>query len=195
MRAVLSIVIGAVLFSAAMNLYLLPAEIVLGGMTGIATVLKLLWGVPTGVTILLLNLPLMLLHARRSGRGHAGGAVLRTLIGVTATSLASDLPIAPAAVPMPLAASLIGGTLVGISAGMYLARGYTTGGTDLAAILLREVFPGLTLGRAIMLCDLAIIVGAAVILGRFGGIVYSAVCSVSAGIATDAVLRASRRGG
>jgi len=185
LRVMLSVIIGALLFSAAMNMFLLPSGIVLGGMTGIATVVHLFFGFPVGITILCLNVPLIFLNARRLGRSF----VIKTLVGVAATSAASDLIIISPISTAPLTAAILGGILVGISAGMLLARGFTTGGTDLVALLMREILPGLTLGSAITLADSVIILGAAWITGNYSGIFHSIACAVFAGISTDMTMR------
>ena len=186
----LALVGGAALFSMAMNLFLLPGGIVLGGMTGIATVLNLYFSLPIGLVILLLNLPLMVLGARRFGRGF----LVRTLIGVGVTSLAADcLRIFPVTVTDPLICSALGGITAGASVGILLARGYTTGGTDLVVCLLKPLLPRVSAGVLLMLADGAIILGAAAILGDFTGIFYSIICTVTAGKVTDLLLSGARR--
>jgi len=181
---------GAALFSMAMNLFLLPGGIVLGGMTGIATVLNLYFSLPIGLVILVLNLPLMALGARRFGRGF----LVRTLIGVGATSFAADwLRIFPVTVTDPLICSALGGIAAGASVGILLARGYTTGGTDLVVCLLKPMLPRVSAGVLLMLADGVIILGAAAILGDFTGIFYSIICTVTAGKVTDLLLSGARR--
>ncbi|MBQ2707908.1 MAG: YitT family protein [Clostridia bacterium] len=186
----LALIGGAALFSMAMNLFLLPGGIVLGGMTGIATVLNLYFSLPIGLVILVLNLPLMALGARRFGRGF----LVRTLIGVGATSLAADiLHIFPVTVTDPLICSALGGITAGASVGILLARGYTTGGTDLVVCLLKPILPRVSTGVLLMLADGVIILGAAAILGDFTGIFYSIICTVTAGKVTDLLLSGARR--
>lgn len=186
----LALIGGAALFSMAMNLFLLPGGIVLGGMTGIATVLNLYFALPIGLVILVLNLPLMVLGARRFGRGF----LVRTLIGVGATSLAADiLHIFPVTVTDPLICSALGGITAGASVGILLARGYTTGGTDLVVCLLKPLLPRVSTGVLLMLADGVIILGAAAILGDFTGIFYSIICTVTAGKVTDLLLSGARR--
>jgi uncharacterized membrane-anchored protein YitT (DUF2179 family) len=159
-------------------------------MTGIATVLNLYFSLPIGLTILVLNLPLMALGARRFGRRF----LMRTLIGVGATSLAADtLAIFPVTVTDPLICSALGGITAGASVGILLARGYTTGGTDLVVCLLKPILPRVSAGVLLMLADGVIILGAAALLGDFTGIFYSLICTVTAGKVTDLLLSGARR--
>ena len=74
----LSVAAGSLLFSLSLNMFLLPAGIVLGGFTGIATLIKLYFGLPVGLMILVLNLPLIIWNTKLYGRGF----LARTLVGL-----------------------------------------------------------------------------------------------------------------
>ncbi len=181
---------GAFLFSMSMNLFFLPAGIVLGGATGLASVLASFFPVPIGLTILFLNIPLLIAGARRCGKRF----LIRTLIGVASTSLAIDLlPVFPVTLKDPLLCAVFGGLTMGAGAGILLSRGITTGGTDLAAWLLKRRFPRLSAGLLIMLLDLGIILGAAVLTGKADGIFYSVVSVFLMGRMTDWMMAGARR--
>ena len=69
-RAYGLILLGCLIGSAAYPLFLVPNAIAPGGLTGVATILNYLWGLPVGVTSLALNLPLCATpgHSPFSGR-------------------------------------------------------------------------------------------------------------------------------
>ena len=185
-----AVIAGSLLFSASMNMFVLPARIVVGGMTGIATVLNLFWQLPIGLMIILLNIPLVILNTRKFGRDF----LLRALAGIISTSLAVDLiTIFPVTITDPLLCSLFGGVTMGAALGILLSRGYTTGGTDLVATLLRLRFRRVPLGSLIMLSDLVIIVGSAMASHDFDGIFYSVICIYVMGKVTDLVISGQRR--
>lgn len=188
-RSAASVGAGAVVFALSMNMFLLPGEIVVGGMTGVATVLRHFFGLSTGFWILLLNLPLMYAGAKRFGRGF----FVRTLIGTGASSLALELIPAPILFTDPLTCSVTGGLMMGLSLGMMLRSDYTTGGTDLVACLLSLRYRDLPLGSLIMLSDLAVILGGALLLREPEGIGWSAFSLAVTGKTTDLLLR-SRKG-
>ena len=52
------IVGGAVLYAAGMGLFLSPNHLAPGGVTGIAVILNSAFGLPTGITAFVLNIPL-----------------------------------------------------------------------------------------------------------------------------------------
>lgn len=61
------LVLGGVLFAVAYNMFFLPGEIFIGGAGGIAEVLNLLFGLPTGLMIIAINIPLALLFCIFTG--------------------------------------------------------------------------------------------------------------------------------
>ena len=185
-----AVALGALLFSASMNMFLLPAKIVVGGMTGVATILNMFFGVPVGVMIIILNIPLILLNTRHFGRKF----LVRTLVGIVATSLTTDfITVFPVTIMDPLLCSLLGGITMGASLGILLSRGYTTGGTDLVACLLKRRLKGVPTGTLIMISDLVIISVSALLTRDFDGVIYSVVSIFVMGKLTDMMLSGSQR--
>lgn len=187
---VVSVAAGSVLFGIAVSMLLVPASIVTGGATGIATVLSKLTGLPVGTGILAVNLPLFALSVR--DRGFRGMA--RAIIGTLCTSVSADFfSIFPPAASDPLLCALVGGAVMGVGAGIMLGSGVTTGGSDLAAYILRKKLPAIPSGRLILYFDTVIILAAAIALGSLRGVMYSVVCTVAYSAALDMVQSAARR--
>ena len=185
-----SVAAGSVLFGIAVSMLLVPASVVTGGATGIATVLSKLAGIPVGVGILAVNIPLFALSVRERGlRGMA-----RAIVGTLFTSVSADIfSMFPPAASDPLLCSLVGGAVMGVGSGIMLSSGVTTGGSDLAAYLLRKKLPRVPIGRLILYFDTVIIVVSAVVLGSLRGIMYSVVCTVAYSAALDMVQSSARR--
>ena len=184
-----AVIAGAVLFSASMNMFLLPAGIVVGGMTGIATIINMFFGVPVGVMIIILNIPLILLNTRYFGKKF----FVRTMVGIAATSVATDfITVFPVTVTDPLLCSLLGGVTMGVSLGILLARGYTTGGTDLVACLLKRKRRKLPTGTLIMASDLVVVGVSAILLRSFDGLLYSVISIFTMGKLADLMLDGSQ---
>ncbi len=184
------ILAGSVLFGVAVNMFLLPQGIVTGGATGIATAAGKLWGLPVGLGIILVNLPIFAVCIREMGLS----GMIYSIIGTALTSVSADvLTFLPPASDDTLVSALIGGAVMGIGAGMLLSAGLTTGGTDLAAYLIHKRRPSLSTGRIILFFDAAVIVLSAVALRNFAGIMYSAICTVTYSASLDMVQSTSRR--
>lgn len=186
------VIFGSVMFSIAMNMFILPANIILGGMTGVSTVLNIFLGTPVGITIIILNIPLFIANTYFFGTGF----LRRTLIGVVATSVATDvLTFFPQTTDDPLMCAILGGVAMGAGVGIMMTRGYTTGGTDLIACLVKLKLKHVTMGTIITAADVIIIVGAAFITGDFTSIFYSVLCTWAAGRVLDMMISGSRRAG
>ena len=169
-----ALIFGSALFALSLNTFLRPAEVVQGGITGVATAVNILLGVDMGLTMVVCNIPLILLAARVYGlKFIAKGAV-----GVLATSLFTDvmayMPPGLFTVNDPILCSVFGGITMGVGCGVMFTRGYTTGGTDLIAFLIKKARPALSIGRLVLISDAVIILGAAAVLGNGIGVLYSA---------------------
>ncbi len=190
---------GAFLFGVSMNMFLSPprapegtVDVVMGGVTGIATVINFLYDkLPIGVLIILLNIPLLLMNIKVSGFK----SMIKTVAGIIATSVAIDLtPFLPAAlVDEPLLRAILGGVTMGAGAGLLLTRGFTTGGSDLSAVLLKKRFRRLSTGRLILIIDAFVVIGSAIVMGKFEGVIYSSVSIFAYSAAIDAILGGSEK--
>ena len=189
---VLIVIAGAALYGASFNIFLLPHELILGGFTGIGTLLNVSFDIPAGTAVFILNLPFMIVNIKYYGFSF----LLKTLIGITAVSLAMDLfSLLPVIVSLsaifsitPIAA-ILGGILTGIGCGLLFRRGYTTGGTDLVAWLLHVFFPRISIGRLIFICDCSVILISAFVLKSISGIVNSLIASGVFSATVDVILK------
>ncbi len=185
------LLLGGILFGASVNLFFLPGEIVLGGVTGVATTVNILTGLPVGFMIILINLPLLLCGWIFLGHGF----VLRTLAGVAVTGIASDiLTFLPISVSDPLLCAILGGVTMGVGCGLMFSRDYTTGGTDIIVWLIRRRTRLLSTGVLITVIDSAVVLGSAVALRSSEGIFYSVVALFFFTVSLDYVMRGSERG-
>jgi len=149
---ILGVSVGIALTALGLDMFLIPNKIAAGGVSGIATILHYLVGVPVGAAMLALNVPLFLMAIYRLGLKFG----FRSLYGTLAVSLSIDA-LAPF-VPVPtgdlLLACLFGGVLVGLGLGIVFRCRGTTGGTDLAAAVLRS-YTGAAAGFAFNSAELA----------------------------------------
>lgn len=165
------LLIGSFLYGLAINMFLSPGGITMGGFTGISTTLNRLFQAPIGFMTFLLNLPLFAIELR-TGDGKRG--VINALLGVAGTSLATDLLSAfPYTHSDTLLSSVFGGLLLGAGTGILLSKGYTTGGSDLTAHILHRRFPFLSTGKLILFIDSAIVLLCSGVLKTGWGILFS----------------------
>lgn len=177
------LLLGGALYAFALVVFLMPKGIIVGGASGIATTLNITLGLPVGMMIFLINLPLVIANAFVFGMKF----MYRTLIGVVLTSVLTDL-FAPlvSSESEALVCALLGGACMGAGIGVMFYLGVTTGGTDLAACLLKRKLRHVSTGRLILMIDALIIIVCAVVLGNFDGILYSLVASITTAFSLDA---------
>lgn len=184
-----TITLGALLVALAVRVFLVPNNVITGGLTGVAQLLSSLVGTPVGLVVLVLNVPLLVLGWRRLG-GFVFG--LRTLYAIVVMSLAIDL-LAPYVQPVtadPLLYSLYGGVLDGLGLGLILRARGTAGGTDIIARLVETRF-GVRPGRTLLSCDAAIF-GAAFFTYGPEKILYALLVAFVSSRAVDFVISAGR---
>ena len=178
---------GALLIALAVDLFLVPNDVVSGGLTGAAQLAHTWLGTPVGLVTLILNIPLLILGVRALG-GFVFG--VRTIYATVVMSVAIDLlaPHVRTVTADPLLYTLYGGLLDGIGMGLvFRARG-TTGGTDIVARWL-ELRRGVRPGRAMAAINAAILAGAFFAYGA-EKVLYAVLVAFVAGLALDYTLAA-----
>ncbi len=165
-------IIGAAIVALSLDLFLIPAEIAPGGVSGLAIVINHLTGFPVGLVILTLNIPIFLLGARNFSKGF----VVISLFGMISLSLITDIFsfLTPVTGDM-LLSSVYGGVLMGCGIGLIFRENASTGGTDIVAHVLRKRFPGFSVGRFVLLIDAVIVVLAGLIYHKWEVVLYSAI--------------------
>lgn len=177
---------GAAVQAVALRLFLVPTDLVVGGVTGVAQILYHFIHTPIGLVTLLGNIPLFLIGWR-----YLGGPrfVIRTIWAIVATSLITDLLIKFSGVD-PISSdillnTLFGGVLFGVGMGVvYLGKG-TSGGTDILGKVLNKRW-GMSLSTAYMITDALVVIAAGFVWG-WDKALYALVVIYLSGVAVDTV--------
>ncbi|UII54396.1 YitT family protein [Cytobacillus spongiae] len=129
-----AILIGSVLLSIGINFFLVPFEVLDGGIIGLGLIVKYLLGIKAGLVIIFMSIPIFLL-AWFYNRDY----FFNSLHGMLFSSFTIDVlfPLHDPfvrAIQMPaIASSIIGGLFIGLGIGIMLRQHTSTGGTDLLA--------------------------------------------------------------
>lgn len=167
MKSFLIMVMGAVIASFALHGFYFPNRLIMGGISGVASLVLYItgWNLPFGVFMIALNVPIFLLGHFRVSRSFFIQSVIGTVVFGVVTDLTAPIfePLSKllfeqsAATDQVILSTIAGGTLFGLGLGMIFVAGYTTGGTDILAILLRKRLHFISLGQMIWLFDALII--------------------------------------
>ncbi|BAH41921.1 conserved hypothetical membrane protein [Brevibacillus brevis NBRC 100599] len=161
LKRVFGILIGASLFSVALEIFLVPNNIIDGGIVGISIITSHLSGIPLGVFLFVLNLPFLIIGYKQIGKTFA----LSTLFGVTIMSVGTTfLHEVKGLTDDPLLAAVFGGILLGIGVGLVLRYGGSLDGTEIVAVLLNKKSP-FSVGEIVMFMNLFILSSAGFVFG------------------------------
>ncbi|MBE5777265.1 MAG: YitT family protein [Clostridiales bacterium] len=175
--------LGCLIGGVAYPAFLVPNNIAPGGLTGVATIINYLFGLPVGTVSLLMNLPLFLAGYKTMGRTF----FLRSLIATVAFSLCIDLIPLPPVTDDMLLGSIFGGLLLGIGLGLILRGGATTGGTDMLARMVHKHLSFISVGAYLFLFDFLVIVSAAFTMTPEAAL-YALICIAISSKAVDLVM-------
>lgn len=189
---ILFYIVGCGIYSAGVVLFSDANEISPGGVTGIAVILNHLFGLPLGLTVLVINLPLLIAGYVVFGKKFILGTATATVILSVMLDVAGQV-ISPYKTDGMLAA-IFGGIMMGAGLGLVFFRGSTTGGTDIAAKLINHKFPFISMGRTILIIDFAVVAATALVYKNFQSALYSVVLLYVSSRVLDSMLYGFDRG-
>lgn len=189
------IICGIALYAIGYDAFILPEQLVQGGVAGISSLMYYAMQVPPAITIWVLNIILLIIAFRALTKIF----VVRTLIGVSLLSLFIGL-FQPIFAAYPLITPgedkfmhvLIGAMLGGAGLALVFTHNGSTGGTDIIVALINK-YSNMSMGRAMQLVDICIISSSYLLFHSFEVIVYGVVFTLIASITMDYVLNGNRQ--
>ena len=160
----LIITVGTLLFVMAWTSFLLPNNMIDGGMTGASALLSMVTGIPVDIWYFGINVGLLILAWFVLG----GGFGIKTIYSILLSTLLfrvlggdnfvwlQSVEGQPLYVGDGILVPIIGGLLEAVGLSLILIRGGSTGGTDILALIVNKFWP-ITLGRFYVMADLVII--------------------------------------
>ncbi|AXI30889.1 YitT family protein [Priestia aryabhattai] len=160
-KRMLFILVGALLMAVGLEFFLVPNEVIDGGIVGISIILSHLTDVQIGFYIFVLNLPFFFIGYKQIGKTFALSTLLGVVILSIATSIFHDLPVLTGD---PLLATVFGGIVLGMGVGIVIRYGGSLDGTEILAILFNKRTP-FSVGETIMFFNLFILGSAGFVFG------------------------------
>ncbi|MFY0544988.1 YitT family protein [Brevibacillus sp. H7] len=150
--------LGMILFGTACTaigyyLFMKPNDITAPGLGGIAVLLGYYLPLSLGVIYFLLNVPLFLLGYRYVG----GRFVLYSLMGMFSLSMFLSLFEIMPGLQQPIAGAILGGVMSGAGVALVLIAGGSTGGMDIASVVINKLWPTLTIGKVMIFLNALIV--------------------------------------
>ena len=184
--AVGKIVLGCMIFGIGFNLFLVPAGLNAGGVTGLSLGLVHLTKLGTiGTVTAIANLPLFALGSIKIGKKFFYSSLLGAIFSSVFIDLFSGLPKPELE---PLIGALYGGVLCGLGLGVVFTTGGSTGGSDIIVRILKMKWPNVPIGTINTCFDLAVAALTGLVFRDISRALYSGVAIFISGTVIDAVV-------
>lgn len=184
--------LGTFITAAGIALFLAPAKIASGGVSGISIIVNYLTGLPIGMVMLAINVPIFLAGLKIFGKAYG----FKTFFGTVMLSVYVDMigwlvPNVDMLIDFEkgsnyLLAPIYGGLLVGGGIGLIMKFGGSTGGTDIIAQILHK-YTKVPVGHAMMGVDFIVLSSAALIFG-FEKALYAIIALYTMGVVINKIL-------
>ncbi|MGM9764394.1 MAG: YitT family protein [Candidatus Cryptobacteroides sp.] len=155
------ITVGIMCYTLGWTLFLIPNNLVGGGVSGISAIVYYATGIKMGYTYFVLNVVLFLIALKILGGGFGGKTVWAIVLAsfllniwpdIIPSSLIKDIAIDNG----KLICTLLGAVMSGVGIGLSISQGGSTGGTDIVALIWCK-FHNASPGRVILIIDIVII--------------------------------------
>lgn len=160
-KRIILIIFGACFVGVGLEVFLVPNNIIDGGIVGISIILSHLTGIKLGLFLFFLNIPFLILGYKIIGKTFT----LSTLLGVVIMSISTSfLHSVPALTDDPFLAAVFGGIILGIGVGLVIRNGGSLDGTEIVAIVFNKKLP-FSVGETVMFFNIFILGSAGFIFG------------------------------
>lgn len=158
----LQLLIGAIIASIGLELFLIPNQVIDGGVVGLSIMGHFMMdGVPFGVFLVVLNIPFLYIGYKHIGKNFA----VATVVAVIMLSFCSEYAATFDKVTNdPFLAAIFGGIIDGIGVGIIMRAGGSLDGTEIVAIIADKHTP-FSVGEVVMFINLFILSGAGLLFG------------------------------
>ena len=183
----LQFILGLLIIAIGFNLFILPNDIVFGGVSGVSIIVSKYFDINPSLFILVSSLILLLVSYLFLGEKQTRASILGSLLFplfVSLTSFISDVISLP--VDDQLVMALFGGIFYGFGTGLVFKAGFTTGGTDILNQIVSKYFK-ISMGNSMLIVDGFIVLVGAFVFGPIK-FMYSIIVLYIISILTDKVL-------
>ena len=194
----LVITLGLLLYTFAWTVFLLPYEIVTGGVTGISAIVYYATGFPIEYTYLVINIALLIMALKILGLRFMIKTIYAIVVLAAFLAIAQKLFIQPdGAFPLVLGPSedfmslIIGTMLTGCSLAIVFLNNGSTGGTDIVAACVNK-YHNISLGTVLILVDVLIISSCIPVFNDWRKLVFGLIAMAIECSVLDYVMNARR---
>jgi len=186
------IVFGLFLYTIGWTGFLLPNQITTGGVTGIGALVFFATKIPVGLTYFSINAVLLILSVKILGFKFSLKTIINVIILTFLLSVFQTIIKEPLIKGEPFMSCVLGGVMCGMGLGLVLNFKGSTGGTDIIALIINK-YHNISIGKALLMCDLLIICSSYIIFHSIEKIVFGIVVMGISSYTVDMVLNGARQ--
>ncbi len=131
---------GNTTYALSIVMFVLPANLITGGTTGLALSMEHFFGVPISLFVFCFNLAMFVLGALVLGKAFALTTLISTFYYPLILGILQRIPVLSGFTDDPMLATVCGGLLIGFSIGLVIRAGASTGGMDIPPLVLNKKF-------------------------------------------------------
>lgn len=150
-------IIGSTLVGLAFNIFLLPARLAAGGVSGLSTILFELYQWNPAYVQWLFNIPIFIIGVMTLGLHFSLKSIVGTIFVPLVIWLTADIPFA---IENPLLAAIYGGIMLGVGLGIVYRGGGSTGGLATVGQMIKK-YSGLSSGYSQLIADGLVVIASA----------------------------------
>ena len=190
-RDYILITLGTAIYAFGFASFILPHDVVIGGVAGLSTIIYFTTGIPIAVANYGLNLTLLAIAYKVVGKQF----VIGTIFGATMISVMMGI-----AIPLcgdiftldPFLSCVIGGIMAGVGIGMAFTHGGSTGGTDIVAAMVAK-HTNVTIGRMMLYTDMCIISSSYLLFHKIDNVIYGFIVLFMSSYMADLLVNTNRQ--
>jgi len=187
-----TITLGLILFVVGFNGFIVPSQIVAGGLGGVSLLLNYSLGIPVSVTFFVVNSLLLVMAWFILGKTY----VMKSFYGVMGISVLMGIGenLIPGALVHadPLMASIIGAVCCGMGLGLVYSTNGSTGGTDIVGAMITK-YHYISMGRGLLYIDIFIVASSFLLFHSVEKIIYGLIVISVMYYTADMVLNGAKQ--
>ena len=168
------LIVGCILISIGLNMFLGPHTIAPGGLSGLSVILSKVSGLSVSTIMLILGLPLIICSIKILGKKDS----IKTLIGMLLLSFCINITTPLASITATndvLLSAITGAIFLGLGLGIVFRVDGSTGGTDLIALMINKAIPSIPISKCLVCIDGLVVLSSGIVNQNLETGLYSAI--------------------
>lgn len=178
--------VGSIFIAAGIYNFAVQAKLPMTGFSGISIILYRMFGVPIGLSTILLNIPVALLCYKLLGKNFFISS-LRCMV-ISSVMIDYVAPLFPVYEGERLLAALCTGVIAGFGYAIIYMQNSSTGGMDFIIMAVKSVMPHLSLGKIAFLADILIVLAGGILFNDVDGMIYGMIVNYLFAVVVDKMM-------